>query len=148
DHSAHGFALPASPFDRNGGLWRGFQALQVGKYADPGRHHLGKLGASDDGDHARRFFRSLSGDLDDTGMRMRGPHIGDVHHARQGDIADILTAALREPLQVWPRHRSADIGVRSIKRGQYRWGIFADFHTNLIETASAKESSATYVPKD
>ncbi len=118
-HGAHRFALPAGALDRDGVLRRRFQALQMREHADPGRHHFGQLGAGDHGDHAGRFLRRRGVDLLDARMRVRRAHEGHVRHARQGDVADILPAPLRQALQIRPRHRAADIGVRPVERGQH-----------------------------
>ena len=45
-----------------------------------------------------------------------------MRHARQLDVADIEPAPLHQPLEVRPRHRLADIGVRPVERGK-RFGI-------------------------
>ena len=45
-----------------------------------------------------------------------------MHHARQLDVADIEPAALHQPVEVRPRHRLADIGVRPVQRRK-RFGI-------------------------
>ena len=49
-------------------------------------------------------------------------------HARQRHVAHILRAALREPLQVRARHRAADIGIRTVERGERRGEVGDDFH--------------------
>ena len=95
DHSADRLALPAAALDGDRRLRRGLEAFQMRQYADPGRHHLGKLGAGDHGDHARRFLRRGFFDFDNARVRVRRAHIGDVRHARQHDVADILAATLR-----------------------------------------------------
>src|SRR6476661_3189396 len=119
------------------------------EYADPRRHDLGKLGPGDDRNHARRFLCSFGGDFDNTGMGVRRTYKGDVHHARHRDIADILPASLRQTLQIWPRHRTADVRVRPVERSQDGRGVFGDLHwaANLTKTGSATKSCATYVPK-
>ena len=55
-------------------------------------------------------------------MRVRRAHEGHMRHARQHDVADILRAALRQPREVRPRHRAADVGVRPVERGEERTG--------------------------
>ena len=98
------------------------------EHADPGRHDLGEFGAGDDRDHARRLLGGGGGDRFDARMRVRRTHEGDMRHARQRDVADILPAPLREPLQVRPRHRAADIGIRPVERAQHGRGVVGDFH--------------------
>ena len=44
------------------------------------------------------------------------------------DVADILAAPLRQPRQIRPRHRAADIGVRPVEGGEARRLIVGDFH--------------------
>ena len=127
-HRADRLALPAGAVDGERVLWRRFQALQMGEHPDPGRHHLGQLGAGDHRDHARRLLGLVGRDLDDARMGVRRAHEGDVRHARQSDVADILPASLREPLQIRPRHRAPDIGVRPVERGQHGRGVVGDFH--------------------
>ncbi len=52
DDRAYRLALPAGAVDRDGVLRRRFDAFEMRQHADPGRNHLGKPGAGDDGDHA------------------------------------------------------------------------------------------------
>ena len=49
----------------------------------------------------------------------------------------ILRAALRQPRQVRPRHRAADIGIRPVERGQHGRGVVDDFHRLPPARASA-----------
>ena len=128
DHGAHRLALPAGALDRDGMLRRRLDAFQMGEHADPRRDHFRKLGAGDDRDHARRLFRLRRRDVFDPRMRMRRTHEGDMGHARQHDVADILAAALGEPRQIGPRHRAADIGVRAVEGGEAGRLIVGDFH--------------------
>ena len=39
-----------------------------------------------------------------------------MRHARQLDVADIESAPLHQPVEIRPRHRLADIGVRTVQR--------------------------------
>ena len=128
DHGADRLALPAGALDRDRRLRRGFQALEMREHADPGRHDLGEFGAGDDRDDAGRFLRRVGFDRLDARMRVRRAHEGDMRHARQRDVADILPASLRQPLQIRPRHRAADIGIRPVERGQHGRGVVGDFH--------------------
>ena len=128
DHGADGLALPAGALDRDRILRRGFEALEMGEHADPGRHHLGQFGAGDDRDDAGRVLRGFGLDADDARMRVRRAQEGDMGHARQADVADILPATLRQPLQIGPRHRAADVGIRPVERGQHGRGVVGDFH--------------------
>ena len=128
DHGAHRLALPAGALDRDGVLRRRFDSFEMREHADPGRDHLGKLGAGDDRDDAGRLlgFRSL--DIFDAGMGMRRTHECDMRHARQRNVGDVLAAPLGEPRQIGPRHRTADIGIRPVERGEARRLVERDFH--------------------
>src|SRR6476646_357380 len=119
------------------------------EYADPRRHDLGKFGPGDDRYHAMRFLCSFDGDFDNTSMGVRRTYKSDLHHARQRYVADILSAPLRQTLQIWPRHRTADVRVRPVERSQDGRGVFGDLHwaANLIKIGLATKSFATYVPK-
>ena len=77
------------------------------------------------------FFASAVVDVFDARVRMRRAHEGDMHHARQHDVADILAASLRQPRQIGPRHRAADIGIRPVERGKAGRLIVGDFHVPL-----------------
>ncbi len=120
------------------GLRRGFQALEMREHADPGRHDLGEFGAGDHRDHARRLLGGVGGDRLDARMRVRRAHEGDMRHARQRDIADILPAPLREPVQIRPRHRAADVGIWPVERAQHGRGVVGDFHL-LTRTSPWRE---------
>ena len=74
------------------------------------------------------FFAASASIEDNFRVRVRRAHEGDMRHARQRNVADILPAPLREPLQIRPRHRAADIGIRPVERGQYGRGVVGDFH--------------------
>ena len=127
-HGADGLALPAGAIGGDGVLRRRFDAFEMGEHADPRRDHLGELHAGNDGDDARRFlcFRCL--DVCDARMRVRRTHEGDVHHARQHHVADILAAALRQARQIRPRHRAADIRIRPVEGGKAGGLVGRDFH--------------------
>ena len=142
-HGAHRFALPAGALDRDGVLRRRFQALQMREHADPRRHHFRHFGASDHGDHAGGFLGRRGVDLLDARMRVRRAHEGHMRHARQGDVTDILPAPLRQALQVGPRHRAADIGVRPVERGQHGGRVFGDFHYYFPPARACSLSCAT-----
>ena len=109
-------------------LRRRFDALEMREHANPGRDHLGKLGAGNDGDDSECFLRFRRFDIFDARMGVRRAHKRDMHHARQNDVGNILAAALREPRQIGPRHRAADIGIRPIERGQAGRLVVGDFH--------------------
>ncbi len=53
DHGADRLALPAGALDRDRVLRRRLDALEMREHADPGRDHLGELGAGDHGDRRR-----------------------------------------------------------------------------------------------
>ena len=110
-----GFALPADAIDRKGVLGRGFEALQVREHADPRRDDGGKLLAGHDRDDAGHAPRRGGIDAGDPRMRMGRAQEHHMPHARQLHVADIEPASLHQPLEVRPRHRLADIGVRPIE---------------------------------
>ena len=121
-------ALPAGAVDGERVLWGRLNALQMRQHADPGRDDFREFRPGDDGDDARRLLGFALVDLPDAGMRKRRTQIGDVAHARQHHVADILRAALRKPLQVRARHRAADIGIRPVECGERRGQVGDDFH--------------------
>ncbi len=118
DDGGDSLALPAGALDRDGVLRRRFEALEMGENADPRRDHLRKLGAGDDGDDAFQAPRRRGVDRLDARVRVRRAHERDMRHARQRDVGDILPAPLRQPRQIRPRHRAADIGIRPVEGGK------------------------------
>ena len=119
-----GLALPADAIDRDGMLRRGFEALQMREHADPRRDDGRKLLAGDDGDDARHAPSPQSASIaDDLRMRMGRAQEHHMRHARQLHVADIEPAPLHQPLEVRPRHRLADIGIRPIEHRE-AFGIF------------------------
>ena len=98
------------------------------EHADPGRDHLGQLRAGDHGDDAGHRLRRRGVDRLDARVRMRRAHERHMRHARQRHVADELRAALREPRQVRPRHRAADIGIGPVERGEGGRVVVGDFH--------------------
>ena len=64
------------------------------------------------------FFAAAASIALDPRVRVRRAHERDMRHARQRHVADVLRAALRQPRQVRPRHRAADVGVRPVERGE------------------------------
>ena len=132
DDRAHRLALPAGALHRDRRLRRRLQALEMRQHADPRRHYLGEFGPGDDGDHARRLLGRGLVDLHNARMRVRRAHIGDMRHARQHDVADILPAPLRKAREIRPRHRAADIGVRPVERGEDGGRVFDDLHCVVL----------------
>ena len=61
-------------------------------------------------------------DASDLRMRMRRAQEHHMRHARQLHVADIEPAPLHQPLEVRPRHRLADIGIRPVEHRE-RFGI-------------------------
>jgi hypothetical protein len=127
-HGAYRFALPAGVLDRDGVLRRRFYSFEMREHANPRRNDFGKVGAGDYRDHAGSFASRGRIELGDPRMRVRRAHKRDVHHARQDDVGDILTAAGRQPREVGPRHRAADIGVGPVERREAGRLVFGDFH--------------------
>ncbi len=118
DDGRHGLALPAGTVDRERVLRRRLEALEVRQHADPRRHDLRHLRARDDGDHAGGGLRLGRVDPEDLRVRIGRAHEGDMHHARQADVADILPAAAGQAPEVRARHGAADIGVRAVEDAQ------------------------------
>ncbi len=143
DHGADRFAGPAGAVDGDGVLRRRFEALEMREHADPGRDDLGQFRAGDHGDDAGRFLGGGGVDALDPGVRVRRAHERDMRHARQHHVADVLRAALRQPRQIGPRHRAADVGVRPVERGEEGRGVFDDFHRLPPARASATASIAS-----
>jgi hypothetical protein len=114
----NGFALPARPLDRDRMLRRGFQPLQMRQHADPRRAYGRELRAGHDRNDARRAPRGRGVDRTHAGMGVRRAYEGHMRHTRQHEIADELAAALQQTRQIRPRHRTADVGIRPIERGQ------------------------------
>ncbi len=128
DDGAHRLALPAGALNGDGMLRCRLDTLEMRQHADPRRDHFRKLGAGDDRNHAWRLLRLRRCDVLDPCMRVRRAHEGDMGHARQRDVADILAAALGQPRQIGPRHRAADIGIRPVERREAGRLIVGDFH--------------------
>ena len=146
-NGADSFALPARAVHCDGVLRRRLEAFEVGQHADPGRDDLGEFGAGDHGDDAWRLLGVCSVDAFDLGVRVWRAHVSDVRHAWQHHVADELCTALREPRQVRPRHRAADVGVRPVERGEGGGVVFADFHffpPRACATASIASTMAWY----
>ena len=59
-------------------------------------------------------------DRNDLRMGMRRAHEHHMRHPRQLHVADIETAPLQQPIEIGPRHRLADVGVRPV---QFRQGL-------------------------
>ena len=128
DHGAHGLALPAGALDRDGVLRRRFDAFEMREYADPRCDDRGKFGTGDHGDNTGRFLRRACVDLFDACMSVRRAHEGDMHHARQHHVADILAAPGCQPREIGSRHRAADIGIRPVECGEAGGLVGGEFH--------------------
>src|SRR3974390_3465973 len=113
------------------------------EHADPGGHYFRQLRTGDGGDDARRFLHRFGGDADDARMRVRRAHEGDVRHARERDVADVLPTALGKWLQIRPRHRAADIGIRTVERGEGWRGVLSNFHFFICILARACATAST-----
>ena len=144
DYGADRLALPASAIDGDGVLRRRLDALEVRQHADPWRDHVAELGAGDDRDDARRFLCCRRIDGFDARVRVRRAYERHMRHARQHYVADILAAALRQPRQIRPRHRAADIRVRPVERGEAGRLVGGDFHFSC--PPPAKRGSGAYNP--
>src|SRR6185437_12556833 len=91
------------------------------QHTNPGRDHVGQLLAGDDSDHTGHPFRGGGIDADYLWMRMRRTQEDDMRHPWQLDVADILAASLHQSVEIGPRHRLADIGIRPIEHRKRRW---------------------------
>ena len=127
-HGADRLALPARAADRDGVLRRRLDALEMCEHADPRCDDFGQFFAGDNGDDARRLLCGRRIDALDVGVGVRRAHERHVRHPRQHHVADELRAALREPSQVWPRYRTADVGIRTVERGEGGGVVLTDFH--------------------
>ena len=92
--------------------------------------------------------RAYRGAFNDTQAQQLGGHA--IRHAveRSGvdpaEIEDVvLGAALQQAAHIRPRHRSPDIGVRTVERGDDRRGIFDDAHHLPPARACATASTAS-----
>ena len=92
-----------------------FSPFRCDEHADPGRDDVGELLPGDDGDDARQSPCRIGVDRDDLRMGMGRAQKHDMRHARQLDVADIVPAPLHQPVEIGPRHRLADIGIRPIE---------------------------------
>ena len=70
---------------------------------------------------------------------VRSPHA----HARQHDVADELPPPLRQPRDIRPRHRAADIGIRPVERAQRGGDVVGDLHLPCPARACATASTAS-----
>ncbi len=145
DDGADSFALPACPLDGNGRLRRRFQPLEMREHTDPWGHHLRDLCPGHDGDNTSRVLCGFCDDFHDACMCMRRTHKSDVRHAREHDIADILSTALCQALQVGSRDRAANIGIGPVKRGEDWRGVVGDFHFLPPARACATASTASTI---
>ena len=116
DDRRHGLALPAGAVDGDCVLRRRFQPLQMRQDADPRRADFRDLRPRDDGDDARRGPCRLAIDAGDPRVGMRRADEDDMPHARQDEVADILSATLQKPLEIGARNGAANIGVRAVER--------------------------------
>ncbi len=96
-------------------LRRGFQAFQMREHTDPRRDDGGKFFARNDGDNARQALRRADLNCHDPGMCMRRAQEHQMRHAREFHVADIEPAPLHQPIEIRPRHRLADVGVRPVE---------------------------------
>jgi len=115
-HGSNRLALPADAPNRDRPLGRGFQSLQMREHADPRRDDGGEFLAGDDRNHARHLLCRAAIDRDNFRVRVRRAHKHDMRHPRQLQVADIETAPLHQPVEIWSRNHPADVGIRPIER--------------------------------
>ena len=144
-HGANRFALPARAVDRDRILRRRLDPFQVREHANPWGHDFGELGAGHHCDDAIRLLGRRGLDVADACMRMRRAYEGDMHHARQRDVADILGSSLGQARKVGPRHRAADVGVRPVEGGHDWRDIRRYFHRVCPWRAKATASTASTI---
>jgi hypothetical protein len=69
----------------------------VGQRRHPGQALGREIGAGDDRFHLRMRLRGRDVDADDPRVRHRGPQYGEMQHARELDVVDVLAEAPDEP---------------------------------------------------
>ncbi len=144
EHGDDRLALPARHVDGEGILRRRAHAREVREHADVGFAHQRDLGAGDDARHARHRRGLLRLDRDDPRVRVRRAQVGDVQHARQHQVVDVLAAPLGEAPRRGPGHRAADVAVRRIEIERLR--RFVEFaHFDLPARAFATASIASTI---
>ena len=114
-HGGDGLALPADAADRDRMLGCGFETLQMRQHADPRRDDGGEFLAGHDRDDAGHAPGLAGVDPDYFCVRMRRTDEHHMRHPRQFHVADIKPAPLHQPIEVGPRDRLADIGIRPIE---------------------------------
>jgi hypothetical protein len=140
---AHRFSLPAGAVHRDSMLRRRFNALQVRQHPNPGGDHFGELGPGDNGHHTGRRFRLSGFDGFDARVRVRRSQKRNVHHPRQYEIADILAAPLRQPVEIGPRYRPTDIGIRAVEGREAGHDILGDFHLAIARVCATCSIAST-----
>ena len=91
-------ACPASALHCERILRRGLDALEMGEHADLASHHLASSEPVMIATMPGAFFASV--EVIDLCVSMRRTHEGDMCHARQCHVADVLRAALSEACEI------------------------------------------------
>ena len=74
------------------------------------------------------FFAAAVVDRCDAGMRVRRAQKATCAMRGSATSLTYCAAPLRQPRQVRPRHRAADIGIRPVERGEDGRQVVDDFH--------------------
>ena len=117
DNSYHRLPRPYDLVDGKRQLRRRLHALEMIHGADPWRADLCEILTGGHKPNTWHFPRRLSVDRHDPGMRIGTANIGNMHHARQHNVSDITPAPSQKSLCIRARDRAADIGIRTIQRG-------------------------------
>ena len=110
-HRSDRLADPGRALERQGQLRRRLHAFEVRQGRHPGIAMRRQVRALEHAQHARDLERRGAVDRQDFGMGVRASDEGDMHHARQDHVVDVLAAPLHQLAGIGPRHRLADVGV-------------------------------------
>lgn len=143
DDGHHGLPGPDHAVERQWQLRSRSHALEVVERAGPGRADLCEILAGGNEMHAFECARLLGIDGDDLRVRMRTAQEGGMEHARQAKVADIAPAPGKQPLGVRARHGAADIGIRSVERGQRCGHVVPPPSRRALATASMASTIAS-----
>ncbi|MHC2281971.1 hypothetical protein ACVME8_008614 [Bradyrhizobium diazoefficiens] len=139
----HGLPGPDHTVQRQWQLRGGGHALEMIERAGPGRADSCQISASRDKMHALERAGFVDVDRNDLRMRMRATQERGMEHARQLEIANVAPASGQQPFGVRPRHGTADIGIRTIERGQRRDHVASPPWLRALATASIASTIAS-----
>jgi hypothetical protein len=110
-HRSDRLADPGRALERQGQLRRRLHALEVRQGRHPGIAMRRQVGAPEHAQHTWDLERRGAVDPQDLGVGVRASDEGDMHHARQDHVVDVLASPLHQLAGIGPRHRLADVGV-------------------------------------